>query len=251
MHVSWHFTDADRECVKKVMKEKCDHPMVKNRIMRNLAKEKDQVTKAGFWKALVCARITTRARITENGPYDEFQRNFPLRYNTVSNTDRRYEFIYDTLGTHEVGTDRKIIARQLVENFDFLQDGGWTSTRPEVNRLTTLQCRAVEAEVANYLAENFIGFGPKQSRNALQHLGLTRYEIPLDIRITKWLNDTLGFPFKITSRGLADKHVYGFVLDAICQLCSECKVFPCVLDAAIFVHNSGRGSDESGGDAEE
>src|SRR3712207_8726784 len=33
------------------------------------------------------------------------------------------------------------------------------------------------------------GFGPKQSRNLLQGLGLTRYEIPIDIRITRWFND--------------------------------------------------------------
>jgi hypothetical protein len=36
--------------------------------------------------------------------------------------------------------------------------------------------------VAGYIQETFEGFGPKQSRNLLQALGLTRYEIPIDIR---------------------------------------------------------------------
>ena len=42
--------------------------------------------------------------------------------------------------------------------------------------------RETEAEVADYINDTFRGFGPKQSRNILQELGLTRYEIPIDNR---------------------------------------------------------------------
>ena len=87
--------------------------------------------------------------------------------------------------------------------------------------------------MADYMAR-FKGFGPKQSRNLLQELGLTRFEIPIDSRVTGWLNKALKFPFEVTSQALSDKHVYNLILDAVNKLCKECGTFPCVLDAAIF-----------------
>ena len=77
------------------------------------------------------------------------------------------------------------------------------------------------------------GFGPKQSRNLLQALGLTRYEIPIDSRITKWLNH-FGFPIKLSAAALADPNYYNFVLDGFQKLCEAADIYPCVMDAAIF-----------------
>ena len=91
----------------------------------------------------------------------------------------------------------------------------------------------MEREVANFIDERLVGFGPKQSRNLLQSLGLTRYEIPIDSRITKWLTE-FGFPVKLSAGALADQGYYEFVMDAVQQLCREADEYPCVLDAAIF-----------------
>jgi thermostable 8-oxoguanine DNA glycosylase len=79
----------------------------------------------------------------------------------------------------------------------------------------------------------FEGFGPKQARNFLQALGLTRYEIPIDSRVTDWLNRN-GFPLELTAAALADRNYYLFILDAIQRLCEKAEIFPCLLDAAIF-----------------
>ena len=88
--------------------------------------------------------------------------------------------------------------------------------------------------MADYIEEKFDGFGPKQSRNVLQALGLTRYEIPIDSRVTNWLNEELKFPFRVTSDALFDRHYYRLISDEICKLCEACGIFPCVLDAVIF-----------------
>jgi hypothetical protein len=64
-------------------------------------------------------------------------------------------------------------------------------------------------------------------------LGLTRHEIPIDSRITKWLND-FGFPVHLSANALADTNYYCFVMDGFQALCRTCEVAPCVLDAAIF-----------------
>lgn len=76
---------------------------------------------------------------------------------------------------------------------------------------------------ADFLDDTFAGIGPKQSRNLLQSLGLSRYEIPIDSRITKWLN-AFGFPFHLTADGLADRHYFAVVSKGIRILCTAADV---------------------------
>ena len=84
------------------------------------------------------------------------------------------------------------------------------------------------------------GFGPKQSRNLLQWIGLSRHEVPLDSRITKWLNE-IGFPVRLTAKSLGDRHYYNFVSTGFQTLSEACGIAPCVLDAAIFASYNGDG----------
>lgn len=92
----------------------------------------------------------------------------------------------------------------------------------------------VERKVATWVAENFAGLGPKQSRNFLQSLGLTRYEIPIDSRIVKWLRHDFEFPLAIGAAALSDPDYYGFVNDVFRDLCREAGTYPCVLDSILF-----------------
>ena len=87
--------------------------------------------------------------------------------------------------------------------------------------------------MAEFLADRIMGLGPKQSRNVLQFLGLTRYEIPIDSRVTGWLNE-FGFPVRLSAQALSDPNYYCFVSDGLQVLCEEAGVVPCVLDAAVF-----------------
>ena len=87
------------------------------------------------------------------------------------------------------------------------------------------------------------GFGPKQSRNLLQSLGLTKYETPLDSRVINWLND-FGFPVKLTGNALSDQNYYHFISDGIRELCSAADLYPCVLDAAMFAQMDDGGWNE-------
>ena len=106
-------------------------------------------------------------------------------------------------------------------------------TLKECNRLTTLVSVAEERQVATYIDETFKGFGPKQSRNLLQALGLTRYEIPIDSRLIKWLNN-FGFPVDLNATALSDRGYYEFVSDGIQELCQKANKYPCIFDAAVF-----------------
>jgi thermostable 8-oxoguanine DNA glycosylase len=90
-----------------------------------------------------------------------------------------------------------------------------------------------ELESADFIDDTLKGFGPKQSRNLLQELGLTRYEIPIDSRITRWLND-FGFPVTLSADALSARNYYSFVSEGVRELCEACGIYPCLLDAAIF-----------------
>ena len=85
------------------------------------------------------------------------------------------------------------------------------------------------------IQDNLKGFGPKQSRNLLQILGLTIYEIPIDSRIAKWLNTKLDFPITVSAITLQDLNFYNFVSDAIQNLCEKANVKPCLFDASVFI----------------
>jgi len=92
----------------------------------------------------------------------------------------------------------------------------------------------METEAADFIDRCLKGFGPKQSRNLLQSLGVTKYEVPIDSRITKWLNDFVGFPMYLSATALGDLSYYKFVSEGFRELCAASDIYPCVLDAAIF-----------------
>jgi len=125
-----------------------------------------------------------------------------------------------------------VLAKEIKENLIYLQSH-WKEVSGKLEKLRINQNIKTERRIVGYFQDKFRGIGPKQSRNLLQSLWLTRYEIPIDSRITKWLN-SFGFPVKLTAQGLSDTNYYNFISDGIQHLCKKSNVYPCVLDAAIF-----------------
>jgi len=125
------------------------------------------------------------------------------------------------------------IGEEVKTNHHWLENGGWQVVDEMIEKLQKSRNKETERESATIIIDNLKGFGPKQSRNLLQSLGLTKYEIPVDSRIIKWLNE-FGFPLKLTSTALADREYFNLVLDGFQKICESCDIYPCVLDAAIF-----------------
>jgi hypothetical protein len=241
--IKWGITMDDKARVKAIIEQQRDTELVRGRRMWNLAEAKKKVERAEFWCEMVCSRLTALAAGDALEKFEQLAHGseFPLDYNMMCREQApREDFIHRTLSTYKVGAFRKVISKDLAYNFDLLESGEWGRTLDQCNRLTSFQSREVEAEVAEYIDETFRGFGPKLSRNVLQELGLTRYEIPIDNRVASWLNDELRFPIKVTAKGLSDRGYYALILDGVYSLCAECDEFPCVLDAAIWSVGSGR-----------
>ncbi|MGB3052711.1 MAG: hypothetical protein WBB42_17045, partial [Polyangiales bacterium] len=188
-----------------------------------------------FWDRIVGCLLTTQQRSGPGSPVTKFllMKPSPLVYSICAKQDDLAEFTRAVL-TNFGGLRRSnIIGKELAANMSFLRDGGWEPTLHHLDDLRTNSSPETEKRAAAFVDDNFKGFGPKQSRNLLQGLGLSRFEIPIDSRITKWLN-AIGFPVKLTANALQDRNYYNFVSDGFQKLCEACDITPCVLDAAIF-----------------
>ncbi len=235
MKIVWKFYSSDITKVKGFVKLHRNNPFVQRRIQRNLQDKKAAISLDEFWFVMVCCLLTTQQR---SGPYTSVSRfilkkPFSLRYKLCKSQDRLYDFAYETL-TNFGGIRRtNRLSEEITTNFSALEKSLWDRTHYELKELRASLDAQRERKSAEFIEEHFMGFGPKQSRNLLQTLGLTRFEIPIDSRITKWLNE-FGFPVTLSARALSDRNYYNFVSDGIQQLCKQSDVYPCVFDAAIF-----------------
>jgi hypothetical protein len=245
MKCVWHVSDADVDAVKQLLASEQKHPWVQNSYRRNLRYPKAEVSQSAFWEVLVCMRLTTLAWSGEGSRIDVFQRSkpFPLSLDRVlaESASVREEWIHQTLTINMVGTHRKKIAAELSKNFVTLDGGLWAKILEGCNSLISESDICKERRVADLLQDHLLGIGPKQARNILQDLGLTRFEIPIDSRVMKWINSNNILPLQVTSAALSDRNYYHFILDAIQELCKNCETFPCLLDASIFSSLEGAG----------
>ncbi len=210
-------------------------PFVKKRITTNLADDKPSITKPVFWKRMVGCLLTTQQRSGPNTAVTRFllTRPFLLEYEACVSQDNLAEFARKVLGDFGGLRRSSTIGRELAANLVYLEGGGWEDAFGHLDEVRRHPVSQIERRAAEFFDDNLQGFGPKQSRNLLQGLGLSRYEIPVDSRITKRLNE-FGFPARLTATALSDRNYYNFVSEGFQRLCEACGVMPCVLDAAIF-----------------
>ncbi len=191
-----------------------------------------------IWRVLLGCLLTTQQPSGAGRPVDRLVngRPFLLRLQVCRSAHSCEKLILREL-TRFGGIRRtNTIARQAAANLAWLESGGWSVVSTTIRSLRDRVGSEEERHAAQVISDSLVGLGPKQSRNMLQWLGLTRYEIPLDSRVVRWLND-FGFPVRLSAVGLADPHYYDFILDGLQKLCEAAGLFPCELDAMIFAKN--------------
>lgn len=235
MKLVWQFDPEDIARVKAFFNEHKNNHFVKARIATNLAADKPPIGKDIFWDRMVGCLLTTQQRSGPGSSVTKFllTKPSPLDYVTCIEQNDLAEFARQTISGFGGLRRSTTIGKELAANMSFLNGGGWEQTSQHLDAVRLGSSPDTERGAAAFIDEKFKGFGPKQSRNLLQGLGLSRYEIPIDSRITKWLND-IGFPVKLTANALQDRNYYNFVSDGFQRLCEACDIMPCVLDAAIF-----------------
>jgi thermostable 8-oxoguanine DNA glycosylase len=235
MKIVWKLTSEDVEYARNFVESRRDHAFVRGRIERNVENPPISVSIDRFWERLVGSLLTSRQRSGPGSAVARFLRSDPFLlsydvYKSQSDPEEAAEQILKEFGGIRFNSR---IADYLARNYKPLSKGLWKKTDGVLESLINQESPALERQAAEFLRENFVGLGPKQSRNLLQGLGLTQYEIPLDSRITRWLND-FGFPVHLSAASLADPDYYNFVSDGVQAICGACEILPCVFDAAVF-----------------
>jgi hypothetical protein len=236
MKLTWTIEPDDVKTVKRFLADHIDRKFVQDRIRTNLRTDKLPVTKDNFWYWTVVCLLTTQQKSGPDGAVWRFNEvePYPLRYGVclehANDLAAHVERVLSEFG----GLRRfRVIGGELSSNLNYLENGGWDEMLGHLERVRAEQSKESERQAAEVIDDKLKGFGPKQSRNLLQCLGLSKYEVPIDSRLTKWLN-RFGFPVHLSATILGDRHYYNFVSEGFQRLCQECGVEPCVLDAAIF-----------------
>ena len=233
MNISWNISDQDIQKVKRILNEN-NNPFFKNRRERNVEKKNIVINNDTVIKTIIMCLLTSQQRSGPNSVVGQFLKlePFPITYKTISKTENIEDLIKQTLRKNGLTRYINRISKFFATNINKIQNDNWKIIH-ELENLKNTDSIVEERELADKIDDTFDGFGPKQSRNFLQSLGLTKYEIPIDSRITNWLN-SFGFPVTLTSSPLGDKGYYHFVSDGIQELCIKSQIYPCLLDAAIF-----------------
>lgn len=236
MKIIWKIEKSDIKAIKRFYEDHKSNAFVQNRIKTNTKRKDAYVfSKKIFWKAMISCLLTTQQRSGPNSAVSRFlfQHKFPLDYKICLKSKDIKGLAHKTLSKFGGIRRSETISREISWNFKWLNSGGWEFIKKIAKDLSNEDTPDNERKSAEMIIEKLRGFGPKQARNLLQQLGLTKYEIPIDSRITKWMNQ-FGFPITLSATGLADKHYYNFIVDGFKEMCEAINVYPCVMDAVIF-----------------
>jgi hypothetical protein len=242
MELIWTMDKDKCAYLRSFVASQMESPFVRARVRRNLVSPPASVSVNAFWEVLVACLLTSQQRSGPDSPVSRFLLTapFPLSYDFCLQQGDPATAAEDILGEFGGIRFKSRISGQLRQNLIALREGLWERTDQVLRGLYRNESPTEERRAAEYMAARFAGIGPKQSRNLLQGLGLTRYEIPIDSRIIKWLN-AFGFPIVLSSAGLSDPHYYNMVSDGIQAVCRQCDILPCIFDAAVFSSYDGDG----------
>jgi thermostable 8-oxoguanine DNA glycosylase len=243
MRHTWEFNDEDIRLVTQLIERMSGCGLMVVRQKRNLAPERASVTREKFWLHLVASLLTSQQRSGPTSPISRFLEisPFPLQFDICeSSKDTLATYANAILVKHGGIRFHERIPKFLVENLRLVCGDAWQELSVQLDRLRSHSSIVDERVVANFIEDRFSGIGPKQARNLLQMLGLTRFVIPIDSRVLSWMNDN-GFPVPSSAGLLAFRDYFEFVENGLNELCDRCGIAPCIFDAAVFGQSDGEG----------
>jgi hypothetical protein len=239
MRIEIAFSRDDVTRVRNVVTSMTDHAIVVERRERNVNRHGIDLSHATIWERHIGCLLTTQQKSSENSAVQRFIRSTsPLLLLRQCEKARDIARLAESELSAFGGIRRTtVIAKQIAHNFHRLKAHGWNELDALLSPLREApQPKETERYCATGVDRLLKGFGPKQSRNLLQWLGLTQHEIPIDSRVIKWLRE-LGNSDSLcllSSAALGETEYYCCIMDTIQALCAEAEVLPCIFDASVF-----------------
>lgn len=240
MRYHWEVEVSDAIRVRQVVAERSRSGLVTRRIRENLSDERPVVTRARLWGAMVAALLTSQQRSGPDDPVTRFLnlRPFPFDIAACDAEKCLSSYVQAVLqGQRGIRFRKTKLPKFLHDNLPLLTGHCWDECGEMLEYLRQNVGLDHERLAANFFDDRFKGIGPKQARNVIQMLGLTRYVVPIDSRVVGWMKG-IGFP--VSGGGLGDRGYYEFLEDGLQVLCRACEVYPCILDAAVFASRDTR-----------
>lgn len=251
MKLIWTFTQEEVQAVRDIVEAQSHREMVLDRIQRNVEGAPPLYDEEIIWRTIMLCLLTTQQRSSDGAPVPTFLdlNPFPVDWKTISeisDASAVEAFIKESLVSHGGIRRTNIVPEQAAYNFKRINDVGWDEILQYAKKLEEQRKESadpthylLETEAANFIDDTYKGFGPKQSRNFWQVLGLTRYTPVLDSRIQKWIRNNLIIENSAVNDGfwygsLGSRRYYLFLCELILDLCAQAEVLPCVFDAAVF-----------------
>jgi hypothetical protein len=215
---------------------------VQQREKRNVWGTVPAHTREDLWITMAMCLLTSQQRSGPYSPISKFllAKPFSISLEECSKVEDLQSFVLQKLVNFGGIRFGPTLAQRISNNYAALKSGEWERLEGIVAELEVQRQKdpspfqyLLERQAARYMQKTFLGFGPKQSRNFWQSLGLSRYEFVLDSRVLKWLRD-FGFPFPLSSMALGEEDYYCYISDILHDWCLRVGVIPCILDAAIF-----------------
>lgn len=245
MNIVVTFEPQEIDTVRAIVADKLasGRRLVQSRLQRNVNGIVPDIDEERLWRVHMMCLLTTQQRSGPDSAINKFleREPFPLSLQAC----REFDSVQETalrLLTEATGIRRtNKIANAVHKNLLKLEHDEWDQMLQWRDDLLEQRAlppdpahRKTEEAAADYM-NRFLEFGPKQSRNFWQALGLTRYTFVLDSRILRWLRQHTQIKTGLlTPQGLADNNYYRFVSDILLDLCNQAGVLPCMLDAAVF-----------------
>lgn len=234
MHLNWQFDPDTMHKWSVLVHTQIHTPEVQERIRRT--EQPDALSKNSVWRTFIICHITSQQRSGPGSPVSRLiESHGPIfDYDLCLAQADRVQFMAAQLSSLR---RFNIIAGQLNQTIDSLEQAGWTGLLNTLSTLTATDMDKPEKMQAENQAvaymQTFKGLGPKQSRNFLQMLGLARHEIPIDSRTLKRLRE-FGCTFVPEPRGLSDPAVYELIQTGLREIADQLGIEPFILDACIF-----------------
>ncbi len=233
MTFQWIITLEDEARYREFVSKYETDPWVKVRQERNVRRTSVLISENNVWARVVSCLLTTQQKSGRGSRVDRLIQNegqlfsFPVCRESESLAE------LTTTSLRAAGLRRcDLIAVEVVHAMDVFKNN-WLEFESELNKLNEHSAVETERAAARWIQTKLKGFGPKQSRNLLQWLGLSQHEIPLDSRMIKVLRN-LKFPVPLSATALADENYYCFIEDGLQAMLARIAVLPCIFDACAF-----------------
>jgi hypothetical protein len=235
MNPTWEINEETLSRWRDFVDKNSKNQAVLKRHERNVKRNGIDLSKTNLWHVLVGCQVTTQQRSGPDTPVSRFLRSESgaVNYKVCRHSATLCEFLeneFTKAGLRRAPT----MARNLSQIFVHLENGEWNILMQNLKTLKNKTTKNKELKVVKYLQTNmYPGLGPKQARNFIQWVGLSRYEVPLDSRVLKKLKE-YGCTFVPRATALSDETVYRFVQAGVQQIAASLDIYPCILDACIF-----------------